>query len=256
MAKKHVGIVEQHVEKAVLGVAVLLLLAVVFKYLVGNPNTVAFDGNTQYPGQIDLAVRDKAERLAQKLQRDKEIDADRLTAPSWVDTLKDAFERGPIAVNELTSVITAAVPWGTPVQRIKVEKTRQAREGITLAKVDPSSSPKVRYLRTLAVPPQDPEAKTGDAPTDDKDALEVDVDLVIVRLTFDVARQQEIFLKDYNYEPDFAARDGTGWPGECAVPRVPPPLRGVSRQAEISPAPGGDPDARGPQAGIRGAGVR
>ena len=76
MAKQLVSPVERHVEKAVLGVAVVVLLGAVALYLVSSPNAVEVDGERVTPHTVDNFVFAKAERIRKRI-RDSRVDADR-----------------------------------------------------------------------------------------------------------------------------------------------------------------------------------
>jgi len=208
MAKKSVGIVELHIEKVVLGAAVVFLLVVVFKYLATNPNYVEFDGKQLYPAKIDLVVRDRAEDLALRMQRPDEVEGDKIDSPDWEGRLKDAFEKGPVAVNKLEPIQMAFVDWGRKTERVEFKQTTEARKGLALAKIIAPEAPTVRYIRTLAVPPQNPE-ETGDADEDkgggDAEPLvEEDIDIVILESKFNRVEQQKLLEEEYKYDREFA----------------------------------------------------
>ncbi|MCH7632724.1 MAG: hypothetical protein IIB59_05885, partial [Planctomycetes bacterium] len=60
MAKQLVNPLERHVEKAVVGLAALLLLGVIARYLVTTPNQIELGGETVTPRTIDAKVAQKA----------------------------------------------------------------------------------------------------------------------------------------------------------------------------------------------------
>jgi len=72
MAKQLVSPVERHVEKAVLAVAVLVLLGAVARYLVSSPNAVEVDGEKVTPHTVDNFVFTRAERIRQRI-RDAQV---------------------------------------------------------------------------------------------------------------------------------------------------------------------------------------
>jgi hypothetical protein len=111
MAKKgSLNIVELHVEKACLGLAVLFTLGLAVYYLGLEPNKVEFDGRPLGPRELDEAVMQKAE------------DMDR------------AF--------------TAAKPKAEPVPEYAVELKRQLAAGI-LTPLDPNTPPLPRTLLAM-----------------------------------------------------------------------------------------------------------
>lgn len=60
MAKQLVNPLERHVEKAVVGLAAILLLGVIARYLVTTPNQIELGGETVTPRTIDAKVAQKA----------------------------------------------------------------------------------------------------------------------------------------------------------------------------------------------------
>lgn len=68
MAKQLVSPVERHVEKAILAIAVVVLLGTVARYLVGSPNTVELDGTRVTPQTLDEVVFAKAELIRQRIR--------------------------------------------------------------------------------------------------------------------------------------------------------------------------------------------
>ena len=208
MAKKSVGIVELHIEKVVLGAAVVFLLIVVFNYLATNPNYVEFDGKQFYPAKIDLAVRDRAEDLALKMERSEPIEGDDIDSPDWEDKLTDAFEKGPIAVHELEPILSVAVDWGRKAERVEFKPTTEVRKGLALAQVVAPKPPTVRYIRTLAKPPQNLDQESGEGQDtggeEDEEVLEEDIDLVILETKFDLVGQQKLLEETHKYDKEFA----------------------------------------------------
>ncbi|MBN1346318.1 MAG: hypothetical protein JXQ73_26760 [Phycisphaerae bacterium] len=200
MAKKSIGIVEQHVEKVILGIAVLFLLAVVVTKLISSPNTVEYDGETYGPGGIDRVVAENAKKLAGKLARKDDDPNERLKDPGWKEKLEATFLEGQIAVNRLDPTLVAAVAWGRPAKRIERTEIREFKEGIALAKVEAPGEPNVQVLRTLAAPPKAPAAE-GERPAAQADVIEEDINLVIIESEFDRVGQIEL-LKEGGYDED------------------------------------------------------
>lgn len=86
MAKQLVGPLERHAEKIVLGIAGLVLIGVIARFLVTSPNQLELGGETVSPRTIDAKVagmgRDKLARL-----RQHEVDPDK------IEPLEPAFEQ-------------------------------------------------------------------------------------------------------------------------------------------------------------------
>ncbi len=109
MAKQLVSPIERHVEKAVLGVAVLVLLGAVARYLVTSPNAVEVDGERVTPHTVDNFVFTKAERIRQRIR-----DA-RVEVPHPESLVADFDESvAPLAVDKpwpLVASIGVAAPF-------------------------------------------------------------------------------------------------------------------------------------------------
>ena len=86
MAKQLVGPVERHLEKAVLGVAGILLLGAIGGYLVTSPNQLEVGGETVSPKTIDAKVVRKATDVRRR------IETARPTEPEF-EPLYDVFEQ-------------------------------------------------------------------------------------------------------------------------------------------------------------------
>jgi hypothetical protein len=68
MAKQLVGPVERHVDKVVLGIAGVVLIAVVAKFLVTSPNKLEIRNEMVSPSSIDLKVREFAQSVRQTIR--------------------------------------------------------------------------------------------------------------------------------------------------------------------------------------------
>ena len=68
MAKQLVGPVERHVEKAIVAIAGVVLIAVIAKYLVTSPNQLELGGEMGDPSTIDRKVADKAAEVRARIQ--------------------------------------------------------------------------------------------------------------------------------------------------------------------------------------------
>ncbi len=203
MAKKSVGLVEQHIEKAVLGLAALYLLAVVFLYLISKPNTVEIDGKTVYPAQVDRIALERATALVQSLRRPQADPGDSIEPPEWEAELDAQFE--PPRQGPAENLLTAAVPPGLPFEELEFERVERVREGVALADVIPPGEPTAEYQRVLAQPPKEPRPPaeaTAPRQPQAEEVLEEDIDLVVLHSSFDLARQQDV-LKEQGYAEEF-----------------------------------------------------
>ncbi len=70
MKTKGITIFEQHVEHAVLGLAVLVFLGLTAMQFVGEPNAVTVGRDTVGPGQVDRMLKERADALALRLTPD------------------------------------------------------------------------------------------------------------------------------------------------------------------------------------------
>jgi hypothetical protein len=101
MAMKGLNLVEQHLEKGVLGLSVLLMLALAVRYLGMEPNKVQFDGQALGPGELDEAIHRRAETLQRVVANAKPSVT---PVPAYAEQLRQRFESG----------ILAAAPEGSP----------------------------------------------------------------------------------------------------------------------------------------------
>ena len=70
MKTKGITIFEQHVEHAVLGLAVLVFIGLTAMQFVGEPNAVTVGRDTVTPGKVDRMLKERAEALAMRLTPD------------------------------------------------------------------------------------------------------------------------------------------------------------------------------------------
>lgn len=68
MAKQMVNPIERHVEKVVVGVAALVLVFAIARYLVTSPNQLELGGQTVTPRNIDAAVAKRADEVLSQLR--------------------------------------------------------------------------------------------------------------------------------------------------------------------------------------------
>lgn len=71
MAKQLVGPFERHIDKGVLGLTALLLVAVIAMYGVTTPNQVEFGREPVKPGAIDATLKTKADSVVNQIARKK-----------------------------------------------------------------------------------------------------------------------------------------------------------------------------------------
>ena len=68
MKKKLLDLLEQHVDKLILGVIGILSLAILWMFVIGSPYAVKYGNKKAGPGQIDKLIRNDAARLDETLK--------------------------------------------------------------------------------------------------------------------------------------------------------------------------------------------
>ncbi len=68
MAKQLVNPIERHLEKGILGLAGMILIVAIARYLVTTPNQLELGGERSTPGNIDAKVAEKAREVAGRLR--------------------------------------------------------------------------------------------------------------------------------------------------------------------------------------------
>ena len=141
MAKQLVNPIERHVEKAALGIAGLLLIGVIVKYLVTSPNQLDLGGEFVSPGTIDQRVAQKAAEVRERIRRARiEVEMPEPFHEEFLANL-DPFQHGEFALT-LPAVVTIGpeVPIIDPAQAV----AGQAE----LVKVVPTGKPATTFGRS------------------------------------------------------------------------------------------------------------
>ncbi|TWT44097.1 hypothetical protein RAS1_05040 [Phycisphaerae bacterium RAS1] len=154
MGKNWLKLVEIHIEKAVIGVSGLFLLAMIVMFLVLSPNKVEFGGRELSPGELDEAIKTEAEELDRRVKNAKVEDQ---PAPTFASELKQRFESGIQA-----APLRLAGAFGTPLPTF----TEQEEAPGSIAVVTPlkplppaaltGRSMGVRVPRKIGQPPGEP----------------------------------------------------------------------------------------------------
>ncbi len=183
MAKQLVGPVERHLEKAIVGVAGLLLVGVIARYLVTSPNYLELGGETVNASTIDAKVADKSADVRSKIQRHREeLEVLEPLFPEFVRKL-DAF-----ASNELPLEFPMAVSFGPPVPIIDTPEVIKGR----------------KKLATVVRLPK-PAATTGRSTFDFSDGAGENLHVhnwVTVSVVFDRERQIKLQKQQYGAKHD------------------------------------------------------
>ncbi|GEM_PF-1045556 len=92
MAKKaSLNLLEQHVEKGLLGLAGVFLLSMIVYHLVLEPNRIEFGGQKLGPRELDEAILRQAETLQRAIQTAQPVKAD---LPAYSRHLEQSFKAG------------------------------------------------------------------------------------------------------------------------------------------------------------------
>lgn len=180
MAKQLVNPIERHLEKAVLGLTGLALVAVIALYLVTSPNQIELGQEKVSPSTIDGKVAQKAADIVGKLR----------AAPLKTSIPQSLFEEfdGSLAPLGRTPLPTAvAIGPEVPI----VDVAGRAAGQVELVKVNRPDKPTVSYGRgTIVV------AGAGGL------QQYVPVDWVTVSVLFDVQAQSELQRLEYGATRD------------------------------------------------------
>lgn len=185
MFKKITNLLEQHVEKIILGVVGLVCIWLLLARVVFSPNTVAVDNRKFGPGEIDRYVSQQAELLEHKLNQDPQAeDAEPYKArlPEFLAMMGSATGNidtslyPPMPYHSSIVVGGKAGPWRLPeigeVADIAVEHIRAAA-----------------YVPTLQVTEEVVYANAAPEPND--------IDLVSVEAKFDYPALRDRFYESF-----------------------------------------------------------
>lgn len=146
MAKQLVGPVERHLEKAVVGLAGVLLVGVVVVYLVGSPNQVQLDGASEAvsPRNIDARVADKANAVRERIRTAQpNVEIPPPVFPAFASTLN------PFAESQLAQALAPGAPRGPEAPIIDPPSVIEGDARLT--EVLPLPKPATTFGRTTFV---------------------------------------------------------------------------------------------------------
>jgi hypothetical protein len=180
MAKQLVSPVERHLEKAILGVAGILLLGAIAKYLVTSPNQLEMGGEAVSPNTIDEKVAEKAAvvRLAIRNARPPESGVEPLYEV-LIDVL-DPFRHAGLSIEA-----PAAVPIGPEVPTVDKVVIRAGEK--KLVEMMKLGKPIVRHGRSTFI--RDSDGTGGDSFPP--------ADWVTVSAVFNVEQQMQRQMHEY-----------------------------------------------------------
>ncbi len=150
MAKQAVSPVERHVEKAVLGVCGLLLLAAIALFLVSSPNKKELGAESATPASVYNVVANEAERLARRIadESPKPVDEKENPVPilrKWMQNLLSAADLVAVMRPPLPPLpaVPQVGPQGPASDKVELAsllpptQVRVAASGRTLAVMEP-----------------------------------------------------------------------------------------------------------------------
>ncbi len=151
-SKGSISVVEQHVEKGILGLAALALVGVAVYFFGLNPNRIEYMGKQLGPAELDDAISEQASGLETAVKNAKPKPA---VVPEFATALRTEFEsgifksdpnrNGPAVRPELAT----ATRFGQPIPAL--EAATDVETNIAVVKVLPPSRPVSRTGISLAV---------------------------------------------------------------------------------------------------------
>lgn len=170
MAKQLVNPFERHVEKLVLGIAGLLLIGVLLKFVFSSPNKITLGGQLTTPGTIDVRLAQKANDILQRIR-----DAKPNVTPH--DPKFDEFVAilSPVKITELPAV--ASIGPEMPV----VDAREVTTGGAKLVEIPAPPKPKFTQGRNILL---------SSSPQGGAD-IRTPVDWVTLAIPFDVKAQSD-----------------------------------------------------------------
>jgi len=123
MAKQLVGPFERHVEKAIVGIAGIILIAVIAKYVVTAPNQLEVGGELVDPATVDKKVADKAKEVRDRIASHRPQEQTPELLYNQFEELLDPYQGNQLALGAPRGVVFGpAVPIIDPPEAIKGQK--------------------------------------------------------------------------------------------------------------------------------------
>jgi hypothetical protein len=93
MGRIKTNLIELFIDKAVLAVAVIAALAILFIFVIGSPNAVEYDGKKVTPGKIDASIYNEALKLQEKLKEEpQDNNSYEPKAPLYLGLIKNSIK--------------------------------------------------------------------------------------------------------------------------------------------------------------------
>ncbi len=143
MAKKgSLSLVEQHLEKGILGLAVAFMVALAVYFLILEPSTVDYGGQPIGPSELDEAILRDAEALQQAVDRKRR---DVPEVPAYSRQLEQRFRAGTLGAPQdggprVPANVEVAAVFGQPLPSLPTTPD----EDIVLVKPLPPTAPVLR----------------------------------------------------------------------------------------------------------------
>lgn len=185
MKKRKGNLLEQHAEKIVLGVSVVIGLALLWFLVIGSPNSVQIGGRKFGAGEVDRQIRTSAEKLEA-----------RLNEPPAAATPQSGHKETYVA--KLNSPLREVGDFKLIVPGRNPEAPVEDRE-YALPTVPPATNAFARAIRGTAHVPL--EEVTPEIPYDKVPTTLKDMDLVSVQAGFDVAALYRNFKQSFIMGP-------------------------------------------------------
>jgi len=158
MTSRWLTLLETHIEKGILGLAVLCLGAMLWMYLINSPNKVPYGGKEQGPGDLMTAIKSDADGLEARLRNADVPDPEKIK--KYSDQLKDQhnagiFARAPEdAAPPLPKSLPLASSLGHKIEVPGLKESDTPANSIVLVTPLKPSQPKLLTGRSLALPKQ------------------------------------------------------------------------------------------------------
>lgn len=120
MARGAMNFIERHVEKVVLGLGGVILVAMAYLYLVRSSNTIEYQGQSVSASSVDEAIRRDAETLQAAI---RDLKASPAEVPKYSAQLEQQQRAGILAAGS-AGTLPLAADFGPPVPALAAEEER------------------------------------------------------------------------------------------------------------------------------------
>ncbi len=162
MARDSVNIVEKHVDKIVLGLGGAFALAMLWMYLIQNPNQVEYQNEMVGPRELDEKVLASAQNLKNRIANARPPE---VTVTRYSDELRKSLESGlfdAAGAAPLPEELPRVASFGQPIGIEGLEELEGSTDVKLVTPLPPLSAPKVITGRSVAL--RKPPPAPGQAP--------------------------------------------------------------------------------------------